>query len=90
MTMERTAWLFTRDQESVRIELRTTSRGVQLAIEGPGAARSSYDFPVGTAVDGFRRAYEEKLLANGYRLQVVSERRGDVSKKGEGGDRRQS
>ena len=75
MEMEQTAWLFTKDQESVRLELRTTTEGVQLSIDGPGVATSSYDFPPGTAVDSFRREYEQKLLGDGYRLQAVSERR---------------
>jgi hypothetical protein len=77
MTMESTAWLFTKDQNSVRLEIRETREGIQLVIEGPGEATSSYDFPPGTAVESFRKDYEGKLLADGYRLQVVSERRVD-------------
>ena len=45
MTMERTAWLFTRNDDSVRLELRTTPDGVQLVIDGPGAVSSRFDFP---------------------------------------------
>jgi hypothetical protein len=75
MTMERTASLFTRNDDSVRLELRTTPDGVQLLIEGPGPASSRFDFPPGTAVDSFRREYEQQLLDDGYRLQVVAERR---------------
>jgi len=78
MTMERTAWLFTKGEESVRLEIRDMPEGVQLVIEGPGEASSHFDFPPGTAVDSFRRDYENKLLADGYRLQVVAERRVDV------------
>ena len=55
MTMEQTAWLFTKDQESVRLELRDDAEGVQLVIDGPGEATSRFDFPPGTAVDSFRR-----------------------------------
>lgn len=75
MTMERTAWLFTRNDDSVRLELRTTPDGVQLVIDGPGAVSSRFDFPPGTAVESFRREYEQRLLDDGYRLQVVAERR---------------
>jgi hypothetical protein len=78
-TMERTAWLFTRDQQSVRIELRATSGGVELLIEGPGPTTSRHDFPEGTSVDGFRQEYEQKLLDDGYKLQAVAERRGGVT-----------
>lgn len=75
MTMEQTAWLFTRNDDSVRLEVRATPEGVQLVIEGPGEATSRFDFPPETSVDAFRRDYEQKLLDEGYRLQVVAERR---------------
>ena len=87
-TMERTAWLFTRDQQSVRIELRATTDGVQLLIEGPGPATSRHDFPAGTSVDGFREDYEQKLLDDGYKLQAVAERRGGVTGRSGGDERR--
>ena len=74
-TMQRTAWLFTRDQESVRVELLDTLTGVQLTIDGPGAASATHDFPAGTSMDSFRHDYEQKLLADGFTLQVVAERR---------------
>jgi UDP-glucuronate 4-epimerase len=88
MTMERTAWLFTKDEESVRLDVRQTPAGVELVIEGPGATVNSFDFPAGTAVEGFRRDYEQKLLADGYRLQVVSERRSDESPREQRSERR--
>ena len=75
--MERTAWLFTKHEASVRLELRTTRDAVQLVIDGPGASTQTYDFEPGIAVSSFREEYEKKLLADGYRLQVVSERRTD-------------
>ena len=77
MSMERTAWLFTREQESVRLEVRSTGEGVQLVIEGPGERVSRYEFPAGTAVEGFRSDYEDRLIADGYRVQAVSERRAE-------------
>ena len=75
MIMERTAWLFTRAEESVRLEVRSTGEGVQLVIEGPGERISRYEFPAGTAVEGFRSDYHDKLISDGYRLQAVAERR---------------
>ena len=74
--MQRTAWLFTKEQQSVRLELRSKPDGVQLVIDGPGPASSTHEFPPGTSVDGFREDYERKLIADGYKLQIVSERRG--------------
>jgi hypothetical protein len=76
MSTTQTAWLYTKDQQSVRIELSRTPAGVQLAIEGPGPASSSHDFPTGTSVERFRQEYERTLLEDGYKLQVVAERRG--------------
>lgn len=75
--MERTAWLFTKGAESVRIELRVGEQGVQLTIEGPGDASSRLDFPPGASVESLRQDYERKLQTDGYKLQVVAERRGD-------------
>ena len=88
MTMEQTAWLFTREDDSVRLEVRSTGEGVQLVIEGPGARISRYEFPAGTAVEGFRSDYQDKLLSDGYRLQVVSERRVDEKPGAPSGERR--
>jgi hypothetical protein len=88
MTLHRTAWLYTRNDESVRLELVTTAAGVQLTIDGPGAARASYDFPPGTTVDAFRQDYEQRLMADGYRLQAVAERRRDGASRTGGGERR--
>jgi hypothetical protein len=86
--MQRTAWLYTRNEESVRLELVTTATGVQLTIDGPGAARTSYDFPAGTAVDGFREEYEQKLVNDGFRLQAVAERRTSPRPRAPGKERR--
>ena len=88
MTMERTAWLFTRAEESVRLEVRSTGEGVQLVIEGPGERISRYEFPAGTAVEGFRADYEDKLISDGYRLQAVSERRAEENPSASSGERR--
>jgi hypothetical protein len=90
MIMEQTAWLFTKADESVRLEIHDVPEGVQLVIDGPGEASSRFDFPPGTSVDSFRRDYENKLLADGYHLQVVSERRVDVSQVPPGDRRRRS
>ena len=86
--MQRTAWLYTRNQESVRLELVTTATGVQLTIDGPGEASASYDFPAGTAVDGFRQEYEQKLIDDGFRLQAVAERRTSSRPRATGQERR--
>jgi len=86
--MERTAWLFTRGGESVRIELSTMAAGVQLTIDGPGPAASTHEFPPGTSVEPFRVEYEKKLQEQGYKLQIVAERRNDPDRAPESRDRR--
>ena len=86
--MQRTAWLYTRPEESVRLELVATATGLQLTIDGPGEARTSYDFPAGTAVDGFREEYEQKLVNDGFRLQAVAERRTSPRPRAPGKERR--
>jgi hypothetical protein len=71
---ERSASLFVREEESVRLEVLTTPEGVHLVIEGPGLASSRFDFPPGTAVESFRKEYERKLIEDGFRLQAVDRR----------------
>ena len=86
--MQQTAWLYTKNEQSVRLELVTTATGVQLTIDGPGAAKASYDFPSGTAVDGFRHEYEQKLIDDGFKLQAVAERRTTPRPRAPGQERR--
>ena len=86
--MERTAWLFTRGPESVRVEVRATSDGVQLIIDGPGAITATHHFPVGTSIESFREDYEQKLRAEGFKLQVVAERRSEEAEAPPGSERR--
>ena len=74
-TMERTAWLYTKGGESVRLEVRSHAEGVQFIVDGPGAVLNTFDLPPGTTVASLREEYEKNLLEDGYRLQVVSERR---------------
>jgi hypothetical protein len=88
MTMQRTAWLYTRNDESVRMELVATGEGVQLTIDGPGASRAAYDFPAGSSIDAFREEYEARLIADGYKLQAVAERRSNAASRGSGERRR--
>jgi hypothetical protein len=88
--MERTAWLFTRGPESVRVEVRATSEGVQLLIDGPGAIAATHHFPAGTSIESFHEDYEQKLRAEGFKLQVVAERRTDAADPPDGGERRRN
>ena len=73
--LERTAWLFTRGDESVRIETHTQSGGFFVFLFGPGEAQAQYSFVETAAVTIFIAERERTLLECGYQLQGVIERR---------------
>lgn len=77
--LRQTAWLFTRAQESVHIEIRAKDGGLRLVIAGPGHKSSTRDFPGIDALEQFREAFEQDLLKSGFRLMAVTERRGSPS-----------
>lgn len=81
--LRQTAWLFTRDQESVHIEIRTKDGGLRLVVAGPGHKSDSQDFPDLAPLEHYRQQMEQELTHNGFKLQAVTERRG-----GDGGGRR--
>jgi hypothetical protein len=74
-TFQQTAWLFTMGTESIYAEVREGQDGFELAVNGPGTAHASYTFPDSEAMDAFRSKHEQELLAKGFRLQAVTERR---------------
>ena len=75
------AWLFTRDDESVRLQIHEQGSAYRLVINGPGTTQASHDFDTMTSLMIFVTNYQEQLRANDYKLQASAERRG-------GGDRR--
>ncbi len=89
--LRQTAWLFTRGDESVHIEVRAREGGLRLIIAGPGRKMSTRDFPDVAAVEQFREELGTELTQSGFRLMAVTERRGSVSgedSRGEGSERR--
>ena len=79
--LNRTAWLFTRDHESIYVQLERSDGGWRLFVNGPAEACKTYDFADGDALVSFHESIEKHLLNAGFRLQAVAERRS-------GGDRR--
>jgi hypothetical protein len=73
--LERTAWLFTRGDESVRIEMHPQAGGIFVFIHGPGEASAQYTFTESNAVTIVIAERERTLLECGYHLQGVVERR---------------
>ena len=86
-----TAWLFTRDQESVHIEVRSRDGGLRLVVAGPGQHLVTEDFTDIDALDAFRVRFEQDLVQSGFRLQAVTERRGGgEGSRRPGGERRRT
>jgi hypothetical protein len=71
------AWLFTRERESVRLEVHATqSGGFSLVVMGPGNKLATYDFPDATNLVNFQASYEQHLRAQGFAFEgFMSERR---------------
>ena len=81
--LDRTTWLFTRDHESIYIQLERGDDGWRLVLHGPGEAWRAHDFSDSEALTTFYESFERDLLAAGFQLQAVAERRS-------GQDRRQA
>ncbi len=72
--MHRTAWLFTRGPESIRIVRH--HRAAALVIYGPGSECLREIFPTQLELTVFVTAYERELVTNGWRLEdEVTDRR---------------
>lgn len=76
--LERTEWLYTRGEESVRIDLSPEGSIFSLVVSGPGVERQIRAYPSQGALDLFLAEFEQDLCARGFRLMAVAERRQDV------------
>jgi len=81
------AWLFTRDQESVRMQILEHRDAYRLVLNGPGSTNASHDFDTLSSLMIFVTNYQEQLRSNNFKLQASAERRGTG---GGGGERRAS
>jgi hypothetical protein len=81
------AWLFTRDDESVRLQIHEQGDAFRLAVSGPGSAQASHDFETMSSLMIFVTNYQEQLKNNNFKLQASAERRGSAGDRG-GADRR--
>jgi hypothetical protein len=72
------AWLFTRADESVRLEIHERGTEFRLLINGPGSAQASHDFETMSSLMIFITSYQNELKNNEYKLQASAERRGSV------------
>lgn len=81
-SVQRTAWLFTREHLSVTITVDDQCRDELLLIVcGPGVATATYDFRSMDALIAFAEAEERRLLDSGFQLQAVAERRSGADRR---------
>lgn len=74
--LPRSAWLFTRARESVRLEAHQNADGVQLLVCGPGTRRETHAFADMLALLVRQAEIERELLQVGFCLQeFITERR---------------
>ncbi len=64
------AWLFTRDDESVRMQIHEHGDGIQLVVNGPGSAQASHDFETMTSLMSFVANYQDQFKHNQFKLQA--------------------
>jgi hypothetical protein len=83
-----TAWLFTRGESSVHMEVIERLRGLRVVVSGPGSAFSTHDFPDPDALLAFTQEKERELVASGFQLHAVAERRSGGGTRPAGADRR--
>jgi hypothetical protein len=87
--LDQFAWLFTRGEESVRLQIYEQGEGFRLVINGPGPAQVSHEFDGTSSLMIFVTGYQERLRGDSFKLQASAERRGDRRASGpEGVDRR--
>ena len=75
-TVRRTAWLYTRGEQAVRLEVQEGVGLIQLLVFGPGNAYGAFDFPDESALLEYQSTYERGLLNSGFALRVTADRRG--------------
>ena len=89
--LDQFAWLFTRGEESVRLQIYEQGEGFRLVINGPGPAQVSHEFDSMSSLTIFVTSYQDRLRGNSFKLQASAERRAERrSPRADGIDRRRS
>jgi hypothetical protein len=88
--LDQFAWLFTRGEESVRLQIYEQGEGFRLIINGPGPAQVSHEFDSMSSLMIFVTSYQDRLRGNDFKLQASAERRAERREPREGVDRRRS
>jgi hypothetical protein len=80
-TVQRTALLYTKDEQAVRLEVYQTPGVMRLIVFGPGNAHRAFDFPDGRSLTEYQVTFERGLLEDGFQLQAIAERRGGMERR---------
>jgi hypothetical protein len=80
-TLRQTAWLFTRQDKSVRIEVQAGPAEAVLLVSGPDSNADRHGFADIASLEVFREEFERDLVARGFRLQAVAERRSEADRR---------
>lgn len=76
------AWLYTRDDESVHVEVHENEGVWAASIMGPGPEQRLRVFHDQVTFDLFRAEHDRELVSKGFRLMAMAERRsGEVREK---------
>jgi hypothetical protein len=73
--LDQFAWLFTRGEESVRLQIYELSGGFRLVINGPGPSQVNHEFDSMSSLTTFVTDYHERLRGSDFKLQASAERR---------------
>lgn len=74
-------WLYTRNDESVRVSVQQDSGVWVTYIDGPGNSSRLRLFHEENAFELFRAHHAQELANHGFQLSVVAERRGEAAAK---------
>lgn len=78
-TLQPESWLYTREDESVRVEVHEQDGVWAASILGPGTENRLRLFRERSAFETFRTEHDRELVSRGFRLRVIAERRATTS-----------
>jgi hypothetical protein len=80
-TVQRTALLYTKDEQAVRLEVHQSPGVLRLIVFGPGNAHRAFDFRDGRSLAEYQVTFERGLLDDGFHLQATAERRAGTERR---------
>ena len=79
--VQRTASLYTKEGQAVRLEVQEGPGVLRIIVYGPGNAYRTFDFPDGESLMEYQLTYERELLDGGFQLQARAERRSGAERR---------